>query len=128
MRINTPTPVISRIDQIIADLQQLRSELQTPFLAAQAAPDADDDLQSTLRQFLKEEIARSASGELTTENIVQTFAEFRQSLGLEPLPDQKVQRSLTRLMWEIHKVPKSHNVSRGGKHARGFRCVKWVGC
>ena len=60
---------------------------------------------------------------LTTQEIVERYAEFCPERGWEPLPITAIHRQLESLMLELFQVCRSNSVERDGKSQKGFRGV-----
>jgi phage/plasmid-associated DNA primase len=77
----------------------------------------------SLRVFLRERVERADDGALTTQEIVERYAEFCPERGWDPLPITAIHRQLESLMLELFQVCRSNSVERDGKSQKGFRGV-----
>ena len=80
----------------------------------------------SLRWFLTENVKREKGADLTVAEIVQTYAEFCPDKSWSPLPDNIIGYQLPTLMMDLFQVVKTHNSTRGGKAARGYRGVAFI--
>jgi phage/plasmid-associated DNA primase len=77
----------------------------------------------SLRVFLGERVERTDGEALTTQEIVERYAEFCPERGWDPLPITAIHRQLESLMLELFQVCRSNSVERDGKSQKGFRGV-----
>lgn len=77
----------------------------------------------SLRQFLKDRVAKSDEGDLTVNEIVQAYAEYCPTKGWNPMPITVIQRQVEGLMLELFQTVKNHCVERSGKQQKGFTHV-----
>jgi phage/plasmid-associated DNA primase len=79
-----------------------------------------------LRLFLKNNIERAEYGDISVDEIVKAFTAHCQSLNWAMEPVEKIQRELETLMMELFSAGKSTDIDRLGKHARGYKKVKFI--
>ena len=77
----------------------------------------------SLRAFLRDRVEHADGESLTTQEIVERYAEFCPERGWEPLPITAIHRQLESLMLELFQVCRSNSVERDGKSQKGFRSV-----
>jgi hypothetical protein len=77
----------------------------------------------SLRVFLRELVGHADGEALTTQEIVERYAEFCPERGWDPLPITAIHRQLESLMLELFQVCRSNSVQRDGKAQKGFRGV-----
>ncbi len=77
----------------------------------------------SLRAFLNAHVEKSSGNDLTSQEIVQGYAEFCPEMGWDPLPDTVIGRQLPDLMLELFQAVKAHDIKRDGRSLRGFRNV-----
>jgi phage/plasmid-associated DNA primase len=77
----------------------------------------------SLRVFLRDLVGHADGEALTTQEIVERYAEFCPERGWDPLPITAIHRQLESLMLELFQVCRSNSVQRDGKAQKGFRGV-----
>jgi phage/plasmid-associated DNA primase len=81
----------------------------------------------SLRHFLKARVVKAPSYNLTTNEIVEAYAEYCPQMGWDPLPITTIHRQIESLMLEEFQSAKSGSVERNGKDQKGFRNVALQG-
>ena len=78
----------------------------------------------SVRHFAQDCLIADPNGDVTSEEIVQAYAEYCSDQGWNPLPITVVQQQLPDLMLELFRSTKSHKVQRDGKAQRGWKGVR----
>jgi putative DNA primase/helicase len=81
----------------------------------------------SLRHFLQEQVMVDQYGDVTSNEIVETYAAYCPEHRWRPLPITEVQNKLEGLMLELFGVTKRHDIKRDEKSQRGFSGVKLRG-
>jgi len=81
----------------------------------------------SLRHFLADRLERDDHLDLSTSEIVESYAEYCPSMGWNAKPITVVYRELEGLMLELFGTAKAHSVRRDKKSVKGFRRVKFKG-
>ena len=79
----------------------------------------------SLRIYLRENLVRGQSGNLTVAEILERYTLYCISAEWSPVPVTIAQRQLDDLMLELFGTAKANNIEREGKAQRGFRYVRW---
>ena len=77
----------------------------------------------SLRHFLTARVVSAPGSDLTTDEIVRSYAHYCPEMGWEALAETVIARQLPSLMLEIFRTTKTHDIQRDGKNRRGFRDV-----
>ena len=80
----------------------------------------------SVRHCVKHCFIKDANGDVTSDEVVQAYAEYCSDRGWNPLPITTVQQQLPDLMLEFFRAAKIHRVQREGKSQRGWRGVRLV--
>jgi putative DNA primase/helicase len=81
----------------------------------------------SVRNFIKKYFIRDHGESVTSDEIVQSYAEYCSDQGWTPLPVTTVQQQLPDLMLEFFRAPKSHCLERNGKKSlRGWKGVRLI--
>jgi len=89
----------------------------------QAVVDSLLNESDSLRHFLKARVVKAPSYNLTTNEIVEAYAEYCPQMGWDPLPITTIHKQIESLMLEEFQSAKSGSVERNGKDQKGFRNV-----
>ena len=81
----------------------------------------------SLRHFLVENVVQDENADLSTTEIVETYAEYCPVKGWNPKPITVIYRELESLMLELFGTSKSHSIKRDEKSTKGFRRVAFKG-
>lgn len=80
----------------------------------------------SLELFLKARVQTSSDGDdLTTDEIVSTYAQYCINNGWDMIPVSTVNRRLPDLMSQLFRLLKRHDIERDGKDRNGFGGVKF---
>ncbi len=79
----------------------------------------------SLRHFLSDCVVNDENGDLSGNEIIESYAEYCPRKGWNPKPITIIRKELDGLMLKLFKMTKSHSIKREGKSARGFRGVKF---
>ena len=78
----------------------------------------------SVRHFLKENVVRDGNSNLTTQEIIEAYAEYCPARGWVAKPITTIYRELEGLMLELFRTSKSNSIERTGKKSnKGFRFV-----
>ncbi len=77
----------------------------------------------SLRHFLIDKIEKDGNSDLTTNEIVEAYAEYCPTKGWNAKPITIVYKELEGLMLELFATAKAQSIERSGKPFRGFRRV-----
>lgn len=80
----------------------------------------------SLRHFLQSRLERNPDSDLTTQEIVQAYAEHCPEEGWQPLPTTVVHYQLSNLMLELFQQTQSHDIQRE-RAQRGYHNVRLKG-
>ena len=78
----------------------------------------------SVRHFAQSRLIADPNGDVTSEEIVQSYAEYCSDQGWNPLPITVVQQQLPDLMLELFRAARSHGVQRDSKSQRGWKGVR----
>ena len=78
----------------------------------------------SVRHFAQSRLITDLNEDVTSEEIVQSYAEYCSDQGWNPLPITVVQQQLPDLMLELFRSTKSHKVQRDDKAQRGWKGVR----
>ena len=78
----------------------------------------------SVRHFAQSRLITDPNEDVTSEEIVQAYAEYCSDQGWNPLPITVVQQQLPDLMLELFRSTKSHKVQRDDKAQRGWKGVR----
>jgi putative DNA primase/helicase len=77
----------------------------------------------SLRQFLSEEVISHSHEDLTSDEIVEAYANYCPKKGWNPKPITSLKKELAVLMLELFSKTEAHSIKRQQKSQRGFRGV-----
>ncbi len=77
----------------------------------------------SLRHFLTDSIESAENQDLSSQEIVEAYAQYCPAKGWNPKPITIVYRDLEGLMLELFGTAKAHSIQRDGKSVKGFRRV-----
>ncbi len=81
----------------------------------------------SVRNFIKKYFVRDHGESVTSDEIIQSYAEYCSDQGWTPLPVTTVQQQLPDLMLEFFRTSKSHCLERNGKKSlRGWKGVRLI--
>jgi hypothetical protein len=78
----------------------------------------------SLRHFAIENIVRSDGSDLTTQEVIESYAAYCPDHGWTPLPITEIEIQIKELMLELFQAAQSHSIKRAGKSHRGYRGLK----
>jgi phage/plasmid-associated DNA primase len=78
----------------------------------------------SVRHFAQSRLIADPNEDVTSEEIVQSYAEYCSDQGWNPLPITVVQQQLPDLVLELFRSTKSHKVQRDDKAQRGWKGVR----
>ncbi len=79
----------------------------------------------SLRHFLSDCVVSDENGDLSVNEIIESYAEYCPRKGWNPKPITIIRKELDGVMLELFKTIKSHSIKRADASARGFRRVKF---
>jgi putative DNA primase/helicase len=77
----------------------------------------------SLRHFLEEKVVQNDNADLSTSEIIESYAEYCPLKGWNAKPITIIHKELESLMLELFRTSKSHSIMRGSKSVNGFRRV-----
>ncbi|MBT3709654.1 MAG: hypothetical protein HOG19_09450 [Gammaproteobacteria bacterium] len=78
----------------------------------------------SVRHFAQGCLIAAPNESVTSEEVVQAYAEFCSEQGWNPLPITTVQQQLPDLLLELFRAAKSHGVQRDGKSKKGWKGMR----
>lgn len=108
---------------LLKDIEQ-SGDIQMP-ASQESVIDALLAESDSLRHFLTNSIERAENQDLSSQEILESYAQYCPAKGWNPLPITIFHRDLEGLMLELFGTAKAHSIKRDNKSAKGFRRVKF---